>query len=68
MLTVKILLNSIVLTPNEKLMSIDITDFYLNTPMPLYEYMRLKLSYLLDNVIRQYNLKGKLAKDEYVYT
>ena len=66
MLTVKILLNSIVLTPNEKFMSIEITDFYLNTPMPLYEYMRLKLSYLLDNVIRQYNLKGKLAKDEYV--
>ena len=30
--------------------------------------MRLKLSNLLDNVIFQYNMRGKVAKDEYVYT
>ena len=32
-LTVKILLNSIISTPKEKFMTIDIKDFYLNTPM-----------------------------------
>ena len=37
MFTVKLLLNSIVSTPNSKVMSIDIKDFYLNTPMPCYE-------------------------------
>ena len=51
MLTVKLLLNSIVSTLNEKFMSIDIKDFYLNTPMPRSEYMRLKLNDLPDDVI-----------------
>ena len=37
MLRVKLLLNSIVSTPNTKFVSIDIKDFYLNTPMPRYE-------------------------------
>ena len=50
MLTVKILLNSIVSTPNAKFMSIDIKDFHLNTPMPRYVYMRLKLSNLPDGI------------------
>jgi hypothetical protein len=36
LLTVKILLNSIILTPNAKFMTIDIKDFYLNTPMEGY--------------------------------
>ena len=68
MLTLKLLLNSIVSTPNAKYISIDIKDFYLNTPIPRYEYMKLKLSDLPDNVILQYNLMGKLGKDEYIYT
>jgi hypothetical protein len=38
LLTVKLLLNSIISTPNTKFMSIDIKDFYLNTPMACYEY------------------------------
>ncbi len=38
LLTVKLLLNSIISTPNAKFMSIDIKDFYLNTPMARYKY------------------------------
>ena len=68
MLTVKLLLNSIVSTPNAKLMSVHIKEFYLNTPMPRYEYMILKLSELPDNMIHQYNLREKVTKDKYVYT
>ena len=68
MLKSKILLNSIVSTPNEKFVSNEIKDFYLSTPMPRYEYTRLKLSELPDNFIRQYNMRGKVAKNEYVYT
>ena len=45
---------------------IDIKDFYLNTPMKQYEYMRLKLSDLPDDVIKQYNLKIKFTSDGYV--
>ena len=36
--------------------------------MPCYEYMRLKSSDLPDDVICQYSLRGKVGKDEYVYT
>ena len=68
MLTVKLLLNSILSTPNAKFMSIKIEDLYLNTPIPRYEYMRLKLSNLPEDFIHQYNLMGKVAKDDYIYT
>jgi hypothetical protein len=33
LLTVKLMLNSIISTPNAKFMTIDLKDFYLNTPM-----------------------------------
>ena len=49
-------------------MSISIKNFYLNTPMTCYEYMRLKLRNLPDDVIFQYNLREKVTKDGYVYT
>jgi hypothetical protein len=39
LLMVKLLLNSIVSTLNAKFMTIDIKDFYFNTPMSRYEYM-----------------------------
>ncbi len=38
LLTVKLFLNSIISMPNAKFMSIDIKDFYLNTPMARYKY------------------------------
>ena len=68
MLTVKLILNSIVSTPNAKFMSIDIKDFYLNTPMPRYEYMQLKLSNLPDDVVRHYKLANVATKDGHTYT
>ena len=68
MLTVKLLLNSIVSTPNAKFMSIDIKDFYLNTPIPRSEYMGLNLSNLTDDVICHYKLAAKATKDGHVYT
>jgi hypothetical protein len=39
LLTVKLLLNSIISTENARFMTMDIKDFYLNTPMARYEYM-----------------------------
>ena len=42
--TAKLLFNSVVSTPNAKFMGIDVKNFYLNTPMERYEYMRLPLS------------------------
>ncbi len=60
LLTVKILLNSIILTPNTKFMTIDIKDFYLNTPMECYKYFRMKLKLFPKDVIDKYNLCNKV--------
>jgi len=67
LLTVKLLLNSVISTAGAKFMTIDIKDFYLNTPMSRYEYMRLKLSDLPDDIVQHYNLADKVSPDGYVY-
>ena len=48
-------------------MTIDIKDFYLNTPMDRNEYMRLKLSDLPEDFAKEYDLASKVTKDGYVY-
>ena len=60
LLTVKLLFNSIISTPNAKFMSIDIKDFYLKTPMTRYQYFRLKLELLPEDIIKEYDLKNKV--------
>ncbi len=68
LLTVKLLLNSIVIsTPNAKFMTMDIKDFYLNTPMARYEYMRLRIADMPEDVIEHYQLRDKVTHDGYVY-
>jgi hypothetical protein len=41
--TAKILINSVLSTPGAKYMTDDLKDFYLNTPMDRYEYVRLPI-------------------------
>ncbi len=67
MLLVKCLLNSVASTKGDKFMSIDISKFYLNTPLPRYEYMNLKLTDIPQEVINEYNLAPKATKEGYVY-
>jgi hypothetical protein len=43
LLTIKLLINSNISTMGAKFMTMDIKDFYLNTPMARYKYMRLTL-------------------------
>jgi hypothetical protein len=66
MITVKILLNSFISTKNAKFMTIDIKDFYLNTPMECPEFVQRKMSDMPDNIIKLYNLSD-IAHDGYVY-
>eukprot|EP00804_Cyclotella_cryptica_P029060 CCRYP_005247-RA/>CCRYP_005247-RA protein AED:0.20 eAED:0.15 QI:0/0/0/1/0/0/4/0/830 len=56
MLTTKILLNSVISTKGARFMTIDIKDFYLNTPMVRPEYMRLKLSDIPTTSLNSTNL------------
>jgi hypothetical protein len=55
--TVKALLNSVLSTPNAKLMTADLKDFYLNTPLTTYEYMRIPISVIPQDIIDQYQLE-----------
>jgi hypothetical protein len=50
----------------QKMMMMDIKNYYLGTPLPIYEYMRLPISILPDEIIEKYGLK-KLAVDRWVY-
>eukprot|EP00804_Cyclotella_cryptica_P002412 CCRYP_004109-RA/>CCRYP_004109-RA protein AED:0.25 eAED:0.31 QI:0/0/0/1/0.33/0.25/4/0/631 len=56
MLTTKTLLNSAISTKGARFMTIDIKDFYLNTPMVRPEYMRLKLSDIPTTSLNSTNL------------
>ena len=48
-------------------MTLEIKDFYLNTPMKRSEYMYLRLRDLPKYFIKQYKLTAKTTKDGYVY-
>ena len=67
LLTIKLLLNSVISTPRARFMTIDIQDFYLNTPLERPEYMQMKLSYFQDDVIEHYQLKDKVDAKDFVY-
>ena len=55
LLNIELLLNSVVSTQGGEFTAIDISNFYLNTPMDRYEYMRMKLDMFPDDVIEEYN-------------
>jgi hypothetical protein len=62
MMTVKMHLNSVISTKGAHYCTIDLKDFYLNTPMERPEYMQLKLSDLPHDFVDMYNLT-KIAQD-----
>jgi Reverse transcriptase (RNA-dependent DNA polymerase) len=66
--TVKLLLNSVISTRNARFATIDIKDFYLNTPMDEkdYVYMRIPLTAIPQAIIDQYNLLA-IARNGVVY-
>jgi hypothetical protein len=44
----------------------DIKNYYLGTPLPQFEYMKMLLSRFPDEIIQKYNLNA-LAVDGWVY-
>jgi hypothetical protein len=60
LLTVKLLLNSIISTPNAKFMTLDLKDFYLMIPMKRYEYFHMKLELFPQDIIYKYDLTSKV--------
>ncbi len=67
LLTVKLLINSVILMPGTRFFTMDIKNFYLCTPMSRYECMQLKLSDMPEYVITHYKLLNIATLDVYVY-
>ena len=53
LLTVKMLLNSVISTPGAKFMTIDVSNFYLNTPLDRPEYIKMKMSNFPEEIVEQ---------------
>jgi hypothetical protein len=64
--TFKILINSTLSTKDAEMMMMDINNYYLGTPFPRYECMRMLLSRFPEEIVNKYNLK-ELAVDGWLY-
>ena len=54
--TAKLLFNSVLLRKKARFLKLDIENFYLETPMTNYEYMKINIRDILQEVIDEYNL------------
>jgi hypothetical protein len=59
LLTVKLLLYSVISTPNAKFMVLDLKNFHLMTPMKRYKYFGMKLELFPQDIINLYDLQNK---------
>ncbi len=66
MVTVKLHLNSVILTKGARYCTIDLKDFYLMTLMTCPEYMRMKINDLPEEFVTMYNLTNKATADGFV--
>jgi hypothetical protein len=64
--TFKILINSTLSTEDAAMMMIGIKNYYLGTPLPQFEYMKILLSRFPEEIVQNYNLNA-LAVDGWVY-
>jgi hypothetical protein len=64
--TLKIPINSTLSTEDAVMMMMDIKNYFLGTPLPRFEYMKMLLSRFPEEIIQKYNLNA-LAVDGWVY-
>jgi hypothetical protein len=64
-ITFKILINSTLSTADADMMMMDIKNYYLGTPLPRFEYMKMLLSRLTEVIVNKYN-RNALAVDGWV--
>ena len=67
LLFAKILFNSTISTPGEKFMTMDISNFYLNLPLPQPEYIQIKISNIPEEIINEYHLRENATETGHVY-
>jgi hypothetical protein len=64
--TFKTLINSTLSTEDAAMMMMDIKNYYVGTPLPRFEYMKMLLSRFPEEIVQKYNLNA-LAVDGWVY-
>ena len=62
----KILLNCIISTPNARYCTADISNMYLCSTLDQPEFVKFKVSMILDAIVKHYNLES-LIHNRYVY-
>ncbi len=67
MLVAKMLFNSVISTKGARFMTMDISNFYLMTPLHCAEFIRIKISDIPDEVIREYKLREEATKNGSIY-
>jgi hypothetical protein len=65
--TAKIMFKSIISTPDAKHMTINIKNFYLNTPMKSFEYMRIPVSHIPPDIMSLYALHDKVHNEPFTW-
>ncbi len=63
---IKLLLNSVLLCPGAHFSSIELKNFYLDTPMPNLEYVCIKIADIPAELIEEYKLEGHEC-DSWIY-
>jgi hypothetical protein len=67
MLVAKMLFNSVISTKGTHFMTMDISNFYLMTPLHRPKFIQMKLSNIPDEVIKEYKLREKATKNGSIY-
>ncbi len=67
MLVAKMLFNSVISMKGTRFMTMDISNFYLMTPLHRSEFIRMKISNIPDEVIEEYKLREKATKNGSIY-
>ena len=67
MLVSKLLFNSVVLTRDAKFMTMDISNFYLMTPLKRPEYIRINIKDIPEEIIFEYNLRDIAMPNGFVH-
>jgi hypothetical protein len=67
MLVAKMLISSVISTKGAQFMTMDISNFYLMTPLHRAKFIRIKISDIPNEVIREYKLREKATKNGSIY-
>ncbi len=67
MLVAKMLFNSVISTKGARFMTMDISNFYIMTPLHHPKFIRVKLSNIPDEVIEGYKLREKVTKNNSIH-